>query len=148
MIFREILDKIDNGTFVRGNNCYITHYSSEGDIYNYAYEESTLQVLTEKLWKLARVSIFYVGILNQIPEEFKDEELYKEMCRSNFHYGMKLTGDKQNVMDYIPQEKLTPHFLLELLAESHNNFARFNEHALETEFEHETDGKIVKEKMW
>ena len=51
-------------------------------------------------------------------------------------------------MDYIPKEILTPKFLLGLLSENPNNFARFNEQALETEISHTIDGERVKEKIW
>ena len=70
------------------------------------------------------------------------------MCRCHYNYGIELRGDKQDVMDYIPKEVLTPKFLLGLLRENPNNFARFNEHALETEIRHTVDGESVKEKIW
>jgi len=111
------------------------------------------EALTDNIWKLAArlytgCQSFTSSSLTCVPDEYKDEEFYKQMCRCNFHYGMELTGDKQNVMDYIPKEILTPQFLLELLAEKHNNFARFNEEAFETEIEYEKDGQVVREKIW
>lgn len=258
--FNEILEKIENGVFERGNDCRITHYYLEGDISRIPYAERTPEVcaslmdygrcqlyevpkssrtrefylatftkedvynyiknhidefdrqffkdllvtneyathfdrncfevmpleyideemcslgiiestgwvnyswfnsvlkrkpeaLTETIWKLAArlytgCQSFTTSTLFAVPEEIRDEEFYKQMCRCHYNYAIELTGDKQNVMDYIPKKFITPKFLLELLAENHENFGRFNEFALETEFEYEKDGELVKEKIW
>ncbi len=111
------------------------------------------EALSEDVWKLAArlysgCQSFTRGTLSQIPDSYKDVELYKQMCRCHYNYGMELRGDKQDVMDYIPKEVLTPKFLLGLLSENPNNFARFNEYALETEISHNLDGERIKEKIW
>ena len=61
---------------------------------------------------------------------------------------MELTDNKGKIMDSVPQELLTPKFLLELLSENLANVARFNETALETEISYTRLGKEVQEKIW
>ena len=124
---------------------------------NYSWFDSVFKrrpdAISEDVWKLAArlytgCQSFTSGTLSHIPESYKDVDLYKQMCRCHYNYGIELRGDKQDVMDYIPKEVLTPKFLLGLLRENPNNFARFNEHALETEIRHTVDGESVKEKIW
>lgn len=111
------------------------------------------KALTADLWKLgarlyARMSGSNNRFLDITPEEYKDEEYYKEMCSCNFNCGMSLDTNKGKIMDSIPKEVLTPKFLLELLAININNIARFNESSLETEISTVEDGKNIKKKIW
>ena len=123
--------------------------------YNWFYSlyERKPEALTSDLWKLgarlyARIQDNENKFLNITPEEYKDEEYYKEMCSCNYNYGMELISNKGKIMDSVPQEFLTPKFLLQLLSDNFDNVARFSEQALETEISYTIFGKEVKEKIW
>jgi hypothetical protein len=114
------------------------------------------EALTADLWKLgarlyARLSGNENEFLSITPEEFKDEEYYREMCSCNFNCGMELYTNKGQIMDSIPQEVLTPKFILDLLKANANNIARFNERALEMEISHpdpDEEEEMVCETLW
>lgn len=111
------------------------------------------EALTADLWKLgarlyARESNGKNRFLELTPEEFRDEEYYREMCSCNYNAGMMLFNSKGRIMDTIPQEVISPDFLLVLLCEDISSIARFNEKALETEFTFEENGKTISEKIW
>ena len=119
----------------------------------YSTYERKPEALTSDIWKLgarlyARKQDYENEFLSITPEEYKDEEYYKEMCSCNYNCGMELTDNKGKIMDSVPQELLTPKFLLELLSENLANVARFNETALETEISYTRLGKEVQEKIW
>lgn len=111
------------------------------------------EALTADIWKLgarlySRMSGDKNPFLNMTPDKYKDEEYYREMCRCNYNCGMTLDTNKGKIMDSIPQEVLTPEFLLSLLAENIDNIARFNEYALETEIDTAFYGETIREKIW
>ena len=111
------------------------------------------EALTADLWKLgarlyAREHSGKNRFLEITPLEFRDEEYYREMCSCNYNAGMVLENSKGRIMDTIPQEVITPEFLLILLSENMGSIARFNEKALETMFTFEEDGKTISEKVW
>lgn len=123
------------------------------DSWFYSVYERKPEALTEDLWKLgarlyARLSGSENKFLNITPKEYKDEEYYREMCSCNFNCGMELDTNKGKIMDSIPQEIITPEFLVDLLSISMDNVARFNERALETELIYTREGSIVTEKVW
>lgn len=84
----------------------------------YSVYERKPNALTSDLWKLgARLYAMRSRngenkFLSITPEEYKDEEYYKEMCSSNFNSGVELDDDKGNIMDSVKEEILTPKFLL------------------------------------
>ena len=119
----------------------------------YSVHNRKPEALTADLWKLgARLYSRLSGnnniFLNITPEEYKDEEYYKEMCMSNFNAGIELDDNKGKIMDSLPQDVITPSFVTDLLVNNIKNVARFNEKALETEVKYQKDGKFVCEKVW
>lgn len=112
---------------------------NEDDWFYSAYKRKP-EALSTDLWKLgarlySRVSGGVNKFLNITPEEYKDEEYYKEMCNSQF--------DEGEIMDTIPQEIITPKFLIDLLQMNLSNIARFNEKALETKINPYVDYEIL-----
>lgn len=116
----------------------------------YSTYERKPEALTADLWKLG-ARLYETDenkILNITPEEYKDEEYYKERCSSNYKSGSEVVGFKNKIMDSVPQEILTPEFLVDLLADSLKNIAMFNEKALETIILYPKSEKIVIETIW
>lgn len=108
--------------------------------------------MTADLWKLG-ARLYETDenkILDITPEEYKDVEYYKERCCTNYNCGSEIASWKDKIMDSIPQEILTPEFLLDLLVDSLENIAMFNEKALETKISYSdtSSGEIVTETIW
>lgn len=123
------------------------------DNWFYSVYKRKPEALTEDLWKLgarlySRLSGQKNKFLDVTPEKYKDEEYYREMCSCNYNCGMELSDNKGKIMDSIPQEIITPEFLVDLLSSSMDNVARFNEKALETELIYTEEGKIIFERVW
>lgn len=92
--------------------------------------------LNADLWKLA--ARFYARltdegnkILEITPDEYKDEEYYKEMCRCDYNNGHPLRNNKGRIMNSVPKNILSPKFIFDLMKEDLNNVCRFSEEALE-----------------
>lgn len=124
---------------------------------NYSWFESVFirnpEAISEDVWRLAArlysgCPSFVSRVLSEIPGSYQDVELYKQMCRCHYRNGIELKGDKQGVMNSIPKQIITPRFLLDLVKENPNNLARFNEYALDTELNHDFNGKHINEKIW
>ena len=118
----------------------------------YSTYERKPEALTADLWKLG-ARLYETDenkILNITPEEYKDVEYYKERCCTNYNCGSEIAFRKDKIMDSVPQEILTPEFLLDLLVDSFENIAMFNEKALETKISYSdtSSGEIVTEKIW
>lgn len=113
------------------------------------------EALTSDIWKL--VARLYARtnnaeeMLNMTPDEYKDEEYYLEMCSPSFNCGMTLDSSdlKKGIMDFMPEEMITPRFLGALLGLNVKNVTRFNEVALETELPIPgPNDETVLEKAW
>lgn len=111
------------------------------------------EVLTKDLWKLG--ARLYSNIrdgennfLNITPNQYKDEEYYKEMCRHSFRYYSVFTQNKKNIMSTVPQKILTVNFLISLLKENINNLDCFDNFSLEKEVTYIINNERVKEKIW
>lgn len=111
------------------------------------------EVLTEDLWKLG--ARLYSNIrdgennfLNITPNQYKDEEYYKEMCRHSFRYYSVFTQNKKNIMSTVPQKILTVNFLISLLKENINNLDCFDNFSLEKEITYILNNERVKQKIW
>ena len=118
----------------------------------YSTYERKPEALTADLWKLG-ARLYETDenkILDITPEEYKDVEYYKERCCTNYNCGSEIASWKDKIMDSIPQEILTPEFLLDLLVDSLENIAMFNEKALETKISYSdtSSGEIVTETIW
>lgn len=115
-----------------------------------AVVERKPEVLTSDLWNLsARLySRDDKSFLNKTPKEFRTKDYYISMCQSNFNVGMPLYTNKGNIMDTIPKEVITKDFLMELLNESIENIAMFNNDALETLIPNIFLKDDSKEKLW
>ena len=118
----------------------------------YSTYERKPEALTADLWKLA-ARLYETDenkILNITPEEYKDVEYYKERCCTNYNCGSEIASWKDKIMDSVPQEILTPEFLVDLLVDSLENIAMFNEKALETKISYSdtSSGEIVTETIW
>lgn len=130
---------------------YSTDWMSAAWFY-FVYEKKP-EVLTEDLWKLgARLYVSAENgentFLEITPENYKDNEYYKEMCSCHEDFFSPFAIDKREVMTSIPEEILTPEFLLNLLLDDMDNIVVFNEQALETEISYTDDGKEISEKIW
>lgn len=111
------------------------------------------EAITEDLWKMgarfySRMAGGKNNFLDITPEEYRDEEYYREMCCCNYNAGMELSDNKGRIMESIPQEVVTPEFVMTLLSISVNNVVRFNEKALEIVISYEKDGEMISEKVW
>lgn len=121
------------------------------------------ETISEDVWKLA--ARVYGGrnfeeLLNIVPEKYKDDEFYQELFKCRYHLGNRCDGrdrffslfgkneDQTVLMDYIPQEIITPKFVSSLILDSPKNISRFNEKALEMEIPFKEDGKPRLEKAW
>ena len=118
----------------------------------YSTYERKPEALTADLWKLG-ARLYETDenkILDITPEEYKDVEYYKERCCTNYNCGSEIASWKDKIMDSIPQEILTPEFLLDLLVDSLENIAMFNEKALETKISYSdtSSGEIMTETIW
>ena len=118
----------------------------------YSTYERKPEALTADLWKLG-ARLYETDenkILDITPEEYKDVEYYKERCCTNYNCGSEIAFRKDKIMDSVPQEILTPEFLLDLLVDSFENIAMFNEKALETKISYSdtSSGEIVTETIW
>ena len=118
----------------------------------YSTYERKPEALTADLWKLG-ARLYETDenkILDITPEEYKDVEYYKERCCTNYNCGSEIAFRKDKIMDSIPQEILTPEFLVDLLVDSLENIAMFNEKALETKIPHSdtSSGEIMTETIW
>lgn len=92
--------------------------------------------ITEDVWKLAarlygRECFGANVVLDNVPDEYKDFEFYKELCLCNYNAGMELEDNKPGVMDSIPDEVITPEFVISLINDDIKNVARFNDKALD-----------------
>lgn len=123
------------------------------DAWFYSTYERKPEALTADLWKLG-ARLYETDenkILDITPEEYKDVEYYKERCCTNYRYfGSEVVCRTDKIMDSIPQEILTPEFLVGLLVVSLENIAMFNEKALETKISYSdtSSGEIVTETIW
>lgn len=123
------------------------------DAWFYSTYERKPEALTADLWKLG-ARLYETDenkILDITPEEYKDVEYYKERCCTNYRYfGSEVVCRTDKIMDSIPQEILTPEFLVGLLVVSLENIAMFNEKALETKISYSDtrSGEIVTETIW
>lgn len=122
------------------------------DAWFYSTYERKPEALTADLWKLG-ARLYETDenkILNITPEEYKDVEYYKERCCTNYNRGSEIASWKDKIMDSVPQEILTPEFLLDLLVDSLENIAMFNEKALETKISYSdtSSGEIMTETIW
>ena len=111
------------------------------------------EALTADLWKLgarlyARLSNGKNQFLHITPEQYKDEEYYKEMCLCNFNYGASLYTNKGKIMNTIPKEMITNEFLFRLLSEDFNTITTFSEDALEKEISYFNQGDFITGKLW
>ena len=118
----------------------------------YSTYERKPEALTADLWKLG-ARLYETDenkILDITPEEYKDVEYYKERCCTNYNCGSEIAFRKDKIMDSIPQEILTPEFLVDLLVDSLENIAMFNEKALETKISYSdtSSGEIMTETIW
>lgn len=109
------------------------------------------EVISEDIWKLAvRLYVNENGIsdfLKIVPDKYKDEEFYREMCLCSFNSGMRLFG-KGKMTDCVPEEFLTEEFLMSLLEECKENIAFFGESVLERVYRTVVNGKTVSMKFW
>ena len=109
------------------------------------------EALTADIWKLgarfySRLSGSENRFLDITPEEYRDEEYYKEMCLCNFNHGMSLANNKGRIMESIPQELITLDFAWDLLMVDKESVARFNDKALELEIPKEYG--VEYSKLW
>jgi len=123
-----------------------------GDEWLWSVYKRKPEALTSDIWKLAvrlytRIYSKDNKYLNATPEEYRDEEYYKEMCSNHFNDGKAIGHPEITIMDTIPDEIIDKRFLLELLGENLENICSFNEKALETEISYYDNKKIV-EKSW
>ena len=115
--------------------------------------------ISEDVWKLA-ARLYggrsFTNILNIVPEKYKDEEWYLELFKCQFGTGkcridsrdVLANGDKTVLMDFVPQEILTPEFLIKLFKDDPKNIARFNEKALETKINVTYKRKKYYDSIW
>lgn len=111
------------------------------------------EALSADLWKLgarlySRLNNNENKFLNVTPSKYQDQEYFKEMCSCNYNNGIELVDHKGRIMNSIPDEIITPEFVLILIKENINNIANFNEKAFELEITHQVKGKLVKETIW
>lgn len=167
--FKDLLESNEYATIFR-ENCFAImplEYIDEEmcslailntiDYGDYAWFYSTYErkpeALTADLWKLG-ARLYETDenkILDITPEEYKDVEYYKERCCTNYRsFGSEIASRKDKIMDSVPQEILTPEFLVDLLVVSLKNIAMFNEKALETKISYSdtSSGEIVTETIW
>ena len=99
------------------------------------------EALSSDIWKLAARVYTKCSklILDNVPNEYCDEEFYLELLSCSFNCGLSLTNNKSKVMDLIPDEKITLEFLIDLFLYDNKRFydkfanlGAFNEKALET----------------
>lgn len=106
--------------------------------------------LNADLWKLA--ARFYARltdegnkILEMTPDEYKDEEYFKEMCRCDYNNGHPLKNNKGRIMNSVPKQFLSSNFIIDLMKEDINNVCRFSDEALETYY---INVSLQSEKVW
>lgn len=137
--------------------CSLAILNSTGwsdDDWFYSVLDRKKEALTADIWKMgARFYSRMVRGTNEFllitPDEYKDEEYYREMCCCNYNVGMELDTNKGRIMSSIPEDVITLEFVVSLLYISMNNIARFNENALETIVSYENaDGEKIQEKLW
>lgn len=102
------------------------------------------KALTADIWKLAarfysRMSGSQNRFLDITPEEYRDEEYFKEMCSSE---------NKEGIMESIPQELITLDFAWGLLEINKRYVANFNEKALELDIPEEYGYGKEYNKLW
>ena len=103
----------------------------------YSVVQRKPNILTADHWKLAarfyaRLTAEGNKILEMTPDEFKDEEYFKEMCRCDYNNGHPLRNNKGRIMNSVPKNILSPKFIFDLMEEDLNNVCRFSDEALET----------------
>ena len=112
------------------------------------------EAITEDLYKFAVKNYSTLStdndgeIFNIVPSEYIDEEFYHCLLTGNILSRVKLETNEDNIMDYIPEEILTPEFLKYVIDTQSNSIGRFNKKGLNTLIKYSINGKEYEEEIW
>lgn len=87
-------------------------------------------------------------ILKKVPKEYQDEEFYFNLLTGNVVSRIKLEGNNDNIMNFIPKNIMTQEFLKRVVDEKAFNLCRFNDYGLYMLINYTLNGVEYEEELW